>query len=135
MNDRLRGSLSCTLPVSCPVTGRARRQRGGSNAASLLAIGKAAMILPPCHLVRVGREIRPRDMMVRPNFGTAKAAEIAFGLIGADALVHEANTVIDAPRIPTGVKRIPTCAFVGVDGRECPDVIANERHRIAFLAD
>ena len=70
-----------------------------------------------------------------PIFGAAKAAEIAFGLIGANAFVHERNRVIDALRIPTRVKRIPARAFVGVDGRERANAVANDRASVALIGD
>lgn len=46
-------------------------------------------------------------MVVRADFHAAKAAEVAFGLIGASALVRISERVIDAPCFPTGVERIP----------------------------
>ena len=73
-------------------------------------------------------------MVVRSGFHAAKAAEIAFGLISANTLVHELHLVIDAVHIPTGVQRIPARAFVGMNSRQRFDMIAHQRHRIAFCA-
>ena len=36
----------------------------------------AAVIFAQCHLIRVGVEVRPGDVVVRSNFSAAKAAEI-----------------------------------------------------------
>jgi len=73
--------------------------------------------------------------MVRSGFHATKAAKEALGLIGANAFVIERNRVIDAARIPSGVKRIPSGAFVGIDGGESADMIADERDCIAFICD
>ena len=74
-------------------------------------------------------------MMVRTDFHPAKAAEIAFGLIGADALVEILDRVIDALGHPTGVKGIPSGAFVGVEYGKVGDMIANVRNGIAFVGN
>jgi Domain of unknown function (DUF6471) len=43
--------------------------------------------------------------------------------------------VVYAAGFPTGVKRVPTRAFVGVDGGEGANVIAHERNRVTFVAN
>src|SRR5690606_6842422 len=92
-------------------------------------------ILAPASFGCIGVEIRSGDMVVRPDLHAAKAAEIAFRLIGADALVIERNRVIDPAGIPTGVKRIPSAAFVGVDGGESANPVADMGNGIAFRGD
>lgn len=93
------------------------------------------MIFAPRHLVRIGIEIWAGDVVVRSDLGAAKAAEIAFRLIGANAFVHERNRVIDAARIPTGVKRIPTGAFISINSRKCADAIASDRASVTLIGD
>ena len=57
----------------------------------------------------------PRDMVMRSDFGAAKAAEIAFGLVGANPVIHKRYRVIDAVRLPASVKGIPSAPFIGID--------------------
>jgi hypothetical protein len=74
-------------------------------------------------------------VVVRADFHAAEAAEVAFRLIGAHTLVHEGDGVVDAAGIPTGVKSIRGSAFVGIDGGEGADMIANIRDGIAIVAN
>ena len=74
-------------------------------------------------------------MVVRAGFHAAQAAKVAFGLVGANALILERNRVIDAARIPSGEQCIPTCAFVGMDGGEGADMIADVRNGIAHMGN
>lgn len=105
--------------MSCPATALAACHCTKRQLHSLPDIVDAAIIFAPCGFTGIGMEIRPSDMVVRSGFHRANAREIAFGLVGANALVHELDTVIDAVRIPTGVKRIPSGAIVGMDGCKC----------------
>lgn len=74
-------------------------------------------------------------MVVRPDFHTAKAAEIAFGLIGASALVEELDRVIDALSHPTGVKRIPARTFIGVENGKVGDMIADVGNGVTLIGN
>src|SRR5690606_9875326 len=95
----------------------------------------AAVILAPSGFVRVAGKIRPGDVVVRPDFHPAKAREVAFRLIGADAFIHKRNRVVHPARIPTGVEGIPTAAFVGADRGESANVIADVGDGITFVGD
>jgi len=74
-------------------------------------------------------------MVVRTDFHPAKAAEIAFGLIGTCAFVEELDRVIDAVRHSTGMKRVPSGAFVGVEYGKVSNVIADVGNGIAFIGN
>lgn len=64
-------------------------------------------------------------MVIRSNLHAAKAAEIAFSVVRADAFVLERNRVIDALRVPSGMKRVPTAALVGIERGKVLDVMAH----------
>jgi hypothetical protein len=49
------------------------RQPG--DGAELVAVRDAAVIFTPRNFVRIGREVRPGDMVVRADLGAAQAAE------------------------------------------------------------
>lgn len=74
-------------------------------------------------------------MVVRSDFHAAKAAEEALSLIGASAFIRIGDSVIDAPSLPTCMERIPASSFVGMDDCQIADMIANHRHRVAFVAN
>ena len=136
LSDNVTGKpLHFPLPVPLPRPRHARRHSRPHNAMSLRAVVDAAVVFAPCHFAGVGVQIRPGDMVVRADFGAAQAREVAFGLVRASALVLERDRVIDAVRLPTGMESVPTAAFVGVDGGEGANVIADERNRIAFVGD
>ena len=80
-------------------------------------------------------EILARDVVVRADFHPAQAREVAFSLIGADPFVVIPNAVIDPVRVPPGMKRVPSGAFVGMDRRQRANVIAHQRHCIAFTGN
>ena len=56
-------------------------QRGAGGGQILLAVGDAAVVFAPSHFGRVGGEVRAGDMVVHADFGAAKAAEEALGLL------------------------------------------------------
>jgi len=74
-------------------------------------------------------------MVVRANLHPAKAAEIAFGLIGTRTFVEELDRMVDTVGHPTGVQRIPASAFVRVQDGKISNVIADVGNGIAFVGD
>ena len=68
---------------------------GGYGQQEQGSVRPAAVILPPCHLLGIGCEVAPADMVVLSDLGTAQAGEEAFRLIGAGAVIRERDAVID----------------------------------------
>ena len=59
--------LSGPLPVARPLAGLARRHSRARNQRGLLAVRDAAVIFAPCHLIRIGIQIRAGDVVVRSD--------------------------------------------------------------------
>ena len=72
-------------------------------------------------------------MVIRPNLHAAKAAEIAFSVVRA--FVLERNRVIDALRVPSGMKRVPTAALVGIERGKVLDVMAHVGSGVTLVGD
>ena len=103
VESRCGGRLCGPLPVTGPLATNTAAHQSSANSSSLIAVIDAAMIFTPSGLTGISCDILARDMVVGADFHPAKATEIAFGLVGANALVHKPDAVIDAVRIPTGV--------------------------------
>ena len=69
----------------------------------LLTVRHPAVILALRHLARVGREIRPGDVVVDADLGAAQAGEERLGLISAGFAVAVGLLVVDALRQEAGV--------------------------------
>src|SRR3546814_11410596 len=71
-------------------------------------------------LGRVGCEIRPGDMVVRPDLGATQAAKEALRHIGASTVERIRLAMVDPVSLVTGVEHVPMRSLVGVDeiGRE-----------------
>lgn len=70
-----------TLPIALPLARHRMRQRRRSSQQELLAVGNAAVVFPPRHFDRVGREVRAGDVVMNTNLSAADAGEEAFGLV------------------------------------------------------
>src|SRR3984957_10511624 len=71
-------------------------------------------------------------MVVNANLGTAQAAEIFLGLIGASAVQRISLLVVDPLHFETLMQVIPSAAFVGVHNRALSDASADESRGLAF---
>src|ERR1051325_3358661 len=71
--------------------------------------------------------------MVNAELGAPQPGEVAFGLIGASAVIGlELDRVVDAPRIVGGMEPVPMSGFVCMDSRAGRDVFPDHRKRIAL---
>lgn len=92
--NHINKSLCGPLPAPVPLARHFRRKRQIGNHRQLSVVRHAADIFAPCHFVRVGIGVRPRDMVVRTNLSAAQAAEKAVGLVRASVLVLERNLMV-----------------------------------------
>lgn len=97
-----------------------------------LAVAHSPIVLSPRHLVRVGVQVRPGDVMVNPDLRTAKSAEEAFRLICASLAVRVSERVIDPLDREMAVQMIPVRRFVGVDRAAFGHALADSRDRRIF---
>jgi hypothetical protein len=58
----------------------------------VIAIRPAAVVPAPCHLVAVGAEMPPADVMVNAHLGAAQTGEVAFRLVRAGAVIGMYST-------------------------------------------
>ena len=87
-----------------------------NNLRKLRTVGNAAVVLAPRHLVRIGGEIPPGDVVVRPDFSAAQAAEKRLRLIGAGIRRRIGHAVVDPAGVKADVQRIPGARLIGMDG-------------------
>ena len=106
--------------------------RSGDNCGELFAIADPAIIFPPIHFRRIGREIGTGDMMVRPDFRATQAGEKAFRHVGAGIVRAIRLAVIDPLRIVPAVKLIPMSGIVGIDGAARGDALVQGRDSGGF---
>ena len=93
------------------------------------------MILVPRRLVCILVEVARRDVVMLTLDHPAKAGEVAFHLIGADAEHRIAFRVIDPLRLPTLMQGIPMGGFVGVDHGEARHNALGDLHALALVVD
>ena len=77
------------------------------DAAHLIAIRNAAVVLPPWGLLCVAKQIRSRDVMMNTDFGSSKAGEVLLSHVSARAIEAVCLLMIDSLDLETLMKVIP----------------------------
>jgi hypothetical protein len=79
-------------------------QRSGDDPFPLRAVGDPAVIFAPRYLARISLKVLAANTMVDAELAAAQSGKIAFGLIGASAvLALELDRVIDPLHWITGM--------------------------------
>ena len=100
------------LPVTAEIDGRRRGQRQPDRVANLIAIADAPVVFTKRCLLGVAHEVRPGDMMMRPDFATPHAREEQLGTIAVNASHTVSLTVVDAAQVIAGLQIVPRRGFV-----------------------
>ena len=82
---------------------------------SFAAVTAALLFIPAAAIAQSGG--RPNIVFIMTADHAAQAAKEALCLIGADALIHEGERVVDPLGGIPAVQRIPSGGFVGIDDR------------------
>ncbi len=109
--------------------------RETKRAVSERAVVETAVILFPRCFAGVLVKVLRAHMMMLPFDHPAKAGEIAFGLIGANAVQAVGNRVIDALRVETGVQHVPMRSFVGMDTGGHIGALVGVEHAVSLVAN
>src|SRR5690348_15396553 len=111
-------------------------QRSGDDPFPLRAVGDPTVVLAPGYLSGISLKVLSANAVVDTELATAQSGEIAFGFIGASAILAlKLDRVIDPFHWITGMEDIPRARFVGVNLGSARDVLADHRNRIALPTD
>lgn len=112
------------LPVAFPLAADRRGHGVADDAVGERAVALAAMIGQPSGVRGVLVKVLRRNVVMLAANHAAQAREIAFRLIGADAVEAVGLAVIDALYREKGVQHVPMRGFVGVDFGAVGDALA-----------
>jgi len=105
------------LPIPAEIHGRAALHGKGRDRPGLVAIRHAAIVFAPRAFLSVSKQIRPRDMVMRADFGAAKAAEILLYHVRAGAIRRIGFSVVDPLHFEPTMKIVPGVGLVGIHDR------------------
>ena len=98
------------LPIPHEVGRGGLGERQGGDAAGLVPVGHAAVVLAPGRLLGVAEQVGARDVVVVPGLGAAEAGEVFLRHVRAGAGLAVGLAVIDAAHLEMGVERVPAGA-------------------------
>ena len=95
------------LPIPAEIHARLTSQRQPGHAADLLAIGDAAVVLPPSGFLSEAEQVWPGDMVVMASLAATEPGEIAFRPIRAGAIERIGFLMIDAAHLEPAMQVVP----------------------------
>ena len=109
------------LPVPHEVRAGGLGEGQGGDAAGLVPVGHAAVILAPGRFLSVAEQVGAGDMVVVSSLGATEAAEILLRHVRAGAGLAVGLGVVDPLHLESRVQGIPAGSLVGLDDRAGDD--------------
>ena len=128
------GGLSA-LPVSAEIDRGRAPHRQSDDAVRLFAVADAAQVLAPGCLLGVAEQVGPGDVMMVAEFGPAQAGEVGLCAVRAGTVDAVSVLVIDALHGKAGMQRVPSRAFIGMDGRSFGNTLADAAQGCVFRGE